>query len=141
VKALFVDTSAWVAVTDSSDQFHAPAAAFYRQAFAGYDRLVTTSLVLAETYALLRRGLAAGQVLYWLDGLLGSARVEVAHTDRGLIDRARSMLARYEDQSFSLADAVSFAVMRERGIREAFAFDQHFRTAGFALVPTTWPSL
>ncbi len=137
MRALFVDTSAWVAVTDSSDQFHDPAAAFYRQVFTGYDRLVTTSLVLAETYALLRRGLATGQVLHWLDSLLGSARVEVTHTDRGLIDRARSLLARYEDQTFSLTDAVSFTVMRERRIREAFAFDQHFRTVGFALVPTT----
>lgn len=137
MKSLFVDTSAWVAVTDSSDQFHTTAAIFYRQAFAQYRTLVTTSLVLAETYALLRRGLATGQVLHWLDSVFASPRIEVAHSSRGLIDRARSLLAQYEDQVFSLTDAVSFTVMRDHDIREAFAFDQHFRTAGFVLVPAT----
>lgn len=35
--------------------------------------------------------------------------------------------------------AVSFAVMRQRGIGAAFAFDRHFRTAGFDLVPDVSP--
>ena len=35
----------------------------------------------------------------------------------------------------SLADAVSFVVMRQRGITEAFAFDSHFATAGFVIAP------
>ena len=40
-------------------------------------------------------------------------------------------LARYDDQGFSFADAVSFAVMTERGIREALTLDRHFVVAGF----------
>ena len=46
------------------------------------------------------------------------------------------VLRRYDDQDFSLIDAVSFAVMQERNITEAFAFDHHFLTAGFALTPS-----
>jgi len=135
MRALFVDTSGWVAVADQSDQFHDQAARFYRQAFAHYAGLMTTSLVLAESYALLRRALPTDRVLYWLDRLLASPRVEVVYDDRALIDRARSVLAAYGDQKFSLADAVSFVVMRDRGLREALAFDRHFQTAGFTLVP------
>ena len=135
MRALFVDTSGWVAVADQSDQFHDQAARFYRQAFAHYAGLMTTSLVLAESYALLRRALPTDRVLYWLDRLLASPRVEVVYDDRALIDRARSVLAAYGDQEFSLADAVSFVVMRDRGLREALAFDRHFQTAGFTLVP------
>jgi predicted nucleic acid-binding protein len=135
MRALFVDTSGWVAVADQSDQFHERAARFYGQAFAHYARLVTTSLILAESYALLRRALPTDRVLYWLDRLLASPRVEVVYDDRALIDRARSVLAAYGDQKFSLVDGVSFAVMRDRRIREALAFDRHFQTAGFTLVP------
>lgn len=40
-------------------------------------------------------------------------------------------LARYDDQDFSFADAVSFAVMTERGIREALTLDHRFAVAGF----------
>jgi predicted nucleic acid-binding protein len=49
--------------------------------------------------------------------------------------QAEEILRRYAEQDFSLVDAVSFAVMRERGIAEAFAFDRHFLIAGFTLVP------
>jgi len=31
-------------------------------------------------------------------------------------------------------DAVSFGVMRRRRIQTAFAFDRHYRTAGFRLL-------
>ena len=43
----------------------------------------------------------------------------------------RNWLGRYDDQDFSFADAVSFAVMTERGIREALTLDHHFVVAGF----------
>lgn len=35
----------------------------------------------------------------------------------------------------SLVDYVSFQVMRDRGIRRAFAFDRDFGAAGFETVP------
>jgi predicted nucleic acid-binding protein len=34
--------------------------------------------------------------------------------------------------AFSLADAVSFSVMSDRDIREAFTLDHHFTVAGFS---------
>lgn len=46
-------------------------------------------------------------------------------------------LVRFEDRDVSLTDAVSFAVMTERGIESALALDRHFRTAGFATLPST----
>jgi sugar (pentulose or hexulose) kinase len=33
------------------------------------------------------------------------------------------------------ADAVSFAVMQERSIEEAFTFDSHFATMGYRMLP------
>jgi predicted nucleic acid-binding protein len=34
----------------------------------------------------------------------------------------------------SLVDAVSFLLMREEGIDEAFAYDRHFEREGFAII-------
>jgi len=45
------------------------------------------------------------------------------------------LLKQYEDQSFSFVDAVNFAVMKQQNVQDAFAFDKHFQTAGFILVP------
>jgi predicted nucleic acid-binding protein len=44
-------------------------------------------------------------------------------------------LERFDDQDFSLTDAVSFAVMSSRGIAEAITLDRHFVVAGFRVVP------
>jgi predicted nucleic acid-binding protein len=56
--------------------------------------------------------------------------------DLALHDRAISWLKARSGKVPSLVDAVSFAVMRERGIREAFAFDEDFQRAGFRLCKT-----
>ena len=58
-------------------------------------------------------------------------------SDHTLEEEAERILTRFFDQDFSFADAVSFAVMRQRNISAAFAFDRHFLTAGFELLPTT----
>lgn len=52
-----------------------------------------------------------------------------------LVSEAMShWLDRFPDQSFSLADAVSFELMRRERLTQAFAFDQHYVTAGFELL-------
>ena len=43
-------------------------------------------------------------------------------------------LERFADQRFSLTDAVTFELMRRERLRQAFAFDQDFRTAGYELL-------
>ena len=48
-------------------------------------------------------------------------------------------MRRCDDQDFSLADAVSFALMRRRGIEKAFTFDRHFTVAEFTCVPSAHP--
>jgi uncharacterized protein len=35
------------------------------------------------------------------------------------------------DKSWSLTDCISFAVMNDRGITRAMAYDHHFEQAGF----------
>ena len=47
--------------------------------------------------------------------------------------RAR-WLERFQDQAFTLTDAVSFEVMRRARITTAFAFDHHFEIAGYSLL-------
>ncbi len=57
------------------------------------------------------------------------------HSDNIIEETAESILRQYQDQDFSYTDAVSFVVMKQYGITEAFSFDKHFVTAGFTLIP------
>jgi predicted nucleic acid-binding protein len=56
-------------------------------------------------------------------------------TSAELVREARARwLERFHDQPLTLADAVSFGVMRRARISTAFGFDHHFEVAGYTLL-------
>lgn len=135
-KALFVDTGAWLAILDPRDKYHASATAFYQEALVLYPRLTLTNLVAAETYVSVLRNAGYHKALDFLDILEQSSSIECVWSDQELEMHAREILRRYDDQAFSYTDAVSFALMEQQEIAEAFAFDNHFSVAGFTRLPT-----
>ncbi len=132
---LFVDTSAWFALADHSTAGRDEVERAFRERLARGVRIVTTNMVVAETHALLLRRLSHRAALTFVTDVVAPPTVVVT-SSAALEERAKvDWLARYADQPFSFTDAVSFAVMRERKIREALTLDHHFATAGFAMVP------
>jgi len=134
-REIFVDASAWIALANVKDFFHEAAKAIYPRLLREYRRLVTTNLVVAEVYVVLRKGLGHGAAISFLENLRQSPRILKVCSTPELERQAEKLLRQYADQDFSYADAVSFAFMRERGISEAFAFDHHFTTMGFVMLP------
>ena len=132
---LFVDTGAWYALADSSDQYHDEAIKIYPKLLGNYHPLKTTNLIVAETHILIRRCIGYQAAIAFLENIASSPRVVKIYSDSMLEERAESILRQYQDQDFSYTDAVSFVVMKQYGITEAFSFDKHFVTAGFTLIP------
>lgn len=129
---LFVDTSAWYPLVDRGHADHERLAAALRARIEAGVTVVSTNLVLAESHALIMRRIGR-EVAH---SFLTSARAapnQVVYSSRELEERAEEgWLRRFDDQDVSLTDAVSFAVMTERGIGEALTLDRHFEIAGFA---------
>ncbi len=136
---VFVDAGAWIAISDADDRYHAIATEFYLHALHHYQALITTNLVMAEAYVMIRRASGHQPAIRFLDSIRRSSRILKICSDEALEEQAEAILRRYSGQDFSFTDAVSFTVMGQRGISEAFAFDRHFLTAGFILVPAPSP--
>ena len=134
-KTVFVDTGAWFALADKSDRQHKRAVDIYPELLKDSHHLTTTNLVVAETYVLIRLLMGHRPAIVFLKNISASPRVLKIYSDSTLEEAAESILGQYEDQDFSYTDAVSFAVMKGYGIKQAFTFDQHFLTAGFMIVP------
>ena len=132
---LFLDTSAWFPTLAAWHPAHAPLAALLRAAVEEGMRPVTTNLVVAETHALLLRRSGRRVAADFLRGIRGLAVTLVASSPQLEEVALGEWIERYDDQDFSLTDAVSFAVMAERGIEEALTLDHHFRAAGFRTRP------
>jgi predicted nucleic acid-binding protein len=133
--SLFVDTGAWYALADRSDQHHNQAVDIYPTLLSNHRHVTTTNLVIAETYILIRRAMGHREAITFLENIAASPRVMNVFSDRILEERAENILCKYQDQDFSYTDAVSFAVMEQYALEKAFSFDQHFVIAGFTLTP------
>ena len=128
---IFLDTSALYALADRGDPNHRAALRSFEAILEAGQPLLTHNYVLLESIALVqhRLGIAAALklaheatafVMEWVD--------ERTHRD------AVAALARRGRRQVSLVDAVSFLVMRRRGVRKACAIDPHFSEEGFEIV-------
>lgn len=126
---IFVDSSHWIAELLPRDGRHDQARA--RTRAVASRRLVTSDLVLAETWTYLRRRSGHGLAFRWLDGVIGKTTVGVERIDEALEAEAWAWLRVHDERPYSFVDATSFALMRKRRITEALAFDGDFTAAGF----------
>ncbi len=98
-------------------------------------RLIGTVLILAEFQAHFLYLLGPARARAIVTDLMNDPMYEWRDVSAELVTAAVSAwLERFRDQRFSLADAVSFEVMSQDGLEQAFAFDRHFRTAGFEML-------
>ena len=135
MREIFVDSGAWIALADTRDKYHGKAKVQHKILAEERAHLVTTNLVNAEVYTLIRRTGGYAPAMRFLRSIRASPRLNVIPSDGHLEDLAEEILRNFKDQDLSLVDAVSFALMQDRGIDEAFAFDQHFNLFGFRLLP------
>jgi uncharacterized protein len=134
VSELFVDTSAWYPLVVSSHPDHHRLSAALRAHVERRVRIVTSNLVVAESHALILRRAGIAPALRYVQ-LVRVAPNIVVMSDVQLEDAAiNHWIARYADHSFSMVDAVSFAIMAARGIHAALTLDRHFAIAGFTMV-------
>ncbi len=131
--AVFVDTSAIYAHLDAGDRAHPRAREAFEGLAAERRRLVTSSYVLHETIALLQGRAGMGAVRSFQAGV--APALVTVWIAAGVHDRAVAALLAAGARQISLTDWSSFLVMRDLGIEEAFAFDDHFRDQGFRVIP------
>ena len=133
---VFVDTSGWLAAINTRDTHYHSVVETYDDLVAKRTSFVTSSLVVAEMHILIvrDRGAAAGCAL--LDAIYTDPLYRVVAVDRDLESEATDRwLRKFVAQRFTLADAVSFEIMRRERIGEALALDHHFEVAGYRLLP------
>ena len=132
---IFIDSSAWIALTDASDIHYKKAANAYRYYLKEKNSLITSNLIVAETYNLILRNLGYKSAIHFLNVIKTSPRIIKIYSHNEIEIEAAKILVKYTDQDFSYVDVVSFAIMGRYKINLSFSFDKHFLIAGFENVP------
>ncbi len=121
--AVFVDSSAIVALVDRDDASHRAAVDAYRGLVAAGYRLFTTNYVVAETFDLLSTGVGPSVARQWLR----DSKLAVYHADEQDERKARKLVIQAEGKrGLSLTDAISVVVMERLDVADAFAVDPNF---------------
>ncbi|MDE2046527.1 MAG: type II toxin-antitoxin system VapC family toxin [Thermoplasmata archaeon] len=133
---IFVDTSAWVALSDPSDENHREAVKANAELRRGsHGRLVTSSFVLDETFTILRDRVGLSRVRLLAERLLESPNVHVFWVEEPRFREALHLMFSHADKHWSVTDCTSFVAMRAMEIQQAFTFDRDFVQAGFHALP------
>lgn len=125
---MLLDTSGLLCLHHQAEPFHDEACQAYK---AAHVRL-THGYVLAEFVALAQaRRLPRLETLAFVTDLAANPDIETIWIDESLHEQAMTLLHHRLDKAYSLCDAVSFILMRERSIQEALTTDRHFAQEGF----------
>jgi predicted nucleic acid-binding protein len=133
---IFVDTGAWIAVSNPKDQHHREAVAIYNDLRHREIQLLTTDYVIDETVTRLRydeNHRMAVLFLRYIEHLEGATDVILVEIDKDLFLKAKTLFRQYDSARLSFTDCTSFVVCRENNVGEAFAFDRHFPLMGIGL--------
>jgi len=135
---IFVDTGMWFAYLVRNDQYHGAALESMTELQAKGDFLVTSELVISETYTLLMRKLGVKAALKFL--AIIKLQVEKGFTgiiwaDWAVLQEANKILTKYQDHPVTLTDAASASIVKREGIPVVATFDRHFKLMGLACIP------
>ena len=128
---VFVDTAGFLALWDSSDDHHAAAVRLQTELARKHRRFLTTEYVADETVTLLLVRHSHRAAVDFLETIEQSEALRLEWIDPARFYAAADSFRKHGDKTWSFTDCVSFAVMRELRVRDAFTTDGHFRQAGF----------
>jgi len=129
---VFVDTVAWLALLNASDALHEPARQIMEQLRAQQVHLTTTEFVLLEVADALCVPAVRAQTIRFIEGLRRLPILDIIPASEKLVAAGWKLYYERNDKAWGLTDCISFAVMQERHLTQAFTSDHHFTQTGFA---------
>jgi hypothetical protein len=121
---IFVDTSAFYAIEDSSDKNHEKAMSILDDMTEGkmkVTRLYTSNYVFDEALSLLRTQLSHEAAVSWEERIRKSKVIPVLRINEKDEEEAWMIFRTLKDKDFSFTDSTSFALVK----REALPFPSH----------------
>jgi predicted nucleic acid-binding protein len=129
--SVFLDTYGWLTLLNADEVRHTQNLGIWLELIRQGRPVVLTDWIIAETGNGLARSRMKNRFADVVRQMLAAPGVEIVLVERDLLQRALERYAKFADKSWGLVDCVSFIVMEERGIADAFTSDSDFRQAGF----------
>src|SRR5579859_3403059 len=116
----YADTSAFIALLDRSDSYHA----LFRRLFSDPPPLVTSGLVIAEGHGWFLRRYDAQRAIQFLTFLDALPNLDVIAFDCAAVGESGGVVKKFADQKLTLADAHGLTIMQQSRIGTCWSTDR-----------------
>jgi hypothetical protein len=134
-KTYFLDTSYILSLEIKNDSAHQQVLQNWASLAMFSTFLVTTTYVFDEVVTFFNSRNLHYKAVEIGNRLLESKDIELLEIEGTLFNQGWQYFQKHKDKSYSLTDCLSFIVMQEREIVTALTLDNHFRQAGFQILP------
>lgn len=126
---VFIDTSAVFAVLDADDLNHQRAKKNWIDLIKTETTFISTNYILIESFALIQRRLGFKALKVFQNNVLPIIHIEWVNEE--IHTSGVRALFQASQKKLSLVDCISFIVMRNLHLENAFTFDRHYQKEGF----------
>ena len=134
---VFVDASAWVAITNRTDRVHGEALRIYHRLLRSQTPLMSSTWTAYEAVTIVKTKLGYSQAERLWQRMLQPSVVTLIKVDEGIEEEALGLFWSFRDKDWGVVDCASLRIIEETGCQQVFAFDRNFTEAskqyGFSL--------
>ena len=133
-ETIFWDATAFIALGNARDNLHQAAITVSQELAQAQAQVLTTDAILIEVANAFSKSTLRPVALQLIEAVQESVTLEVAtivHIDIDLWQRGWELYQARTDKDWGLTDCISFIVMKDYGIHQAFTYDRHFEQAGY----------
>lgn len=134
-RAVLLDTAAWVAIPDETEQYHRQAIRCLHQLRELAFPLYVTVGTIAETHrqVLYRPHLGHTHARRFQESIYEGS-VNILSPTKQDKQQATVRIDTCKDQTITFTDAINMAIVGRKGLGKVFSFDRHFRLLAFQTI-------
>ncbi len=125
----FLDTAYVLALLNPKDTYHKYAKMMLPSMHSAREVWLTEAVLIEIANALASSNRSAA--VAFINSCYFTPNVRVVSVDSKLLKRAMDLYENRGDKEWGLTDCISFIVMEDHILKEAFTADDHFQQAGF----------
>ena len=133
-RSVFVDSFAWIASINRSDNYHDICLKTVAELLHKQVKLFTTNYVILETINALSKADFRKAVIEFVNKLEQSPSVEIITITEDTYRKAWRLYTQRMDKDWGITDCTSFEVMKMYSMKKVFTNYKHFEQAGFSLL-------
>ena len=128
---VFIDTSFFIALTNSSDEDHLYAVTLQRRLQSQAIRKITSEYVLVELGDGLSRFKVRSLAQQVIESVRRDPKFEIIPASTSLFVQALHLFQNRPDKEWGMTDCSSFVIMQQMELYAVLTADHHFEQAGF----------